>query len=343
MVPEPEDFRQFLKCFVANGSPRTEAHLRWQYSAPPPNRMFAELAESSRDGTVKAIYAVFPAWMKLGSDRVLATQSLDTLTDKEYRGKGLFVCLAERLYSRLGQQGAALVYGFPNANSARGFFSKLGWISLGRAPFLIRPMRTGYVLSRLRLPKAIASIFDIPIFFPGRLAGRGSFIRVIETPTDEMSAVWESFAKGIRASVARDAEYLRWRLDRPGEKYTTTGFYDDGKLIGFLIFGITSSSGSVIGKLMDLVYEPSRPDAARALLADALSRLARLRAGAVWAWNLEHSPNARVLKRAGFIALPEKLHPLVLHFGVRPLIPGAEQIVAERKSWYISLLDSDTD
>src|SRR4051812_36529788 len=93
MAADNSDLSKFQSCFAANGSPRTESHLSWQYVEPPAGKLFVEVAEDEKTGSLAGIYAVFPSAMKLGPSRVLGAQSLDTLTDAAYRGRGLFVQL----------------------------------------------------------------------------------------------------------------------------------------------------------------------------------------------------------------------------------------------------------
>lgn len=50
-----------------------------------------------------------------------------TMTHPEYRGKGLFPVLARSTYARMKAANMAMVWGFPNAMSHRGFVRNLNW------------------------------------------------------------------------------------------------------------------------------------------------------------------------------------------------------------------------
>ena len=157
-----DDLEAFRRCLEANGLPRTREQVRWQFVENPIGSVLVDFAVDPRpEGeTIAAIYAVVPVTARIDSQECVAAQSLDTLTDARYRGRGLFVTLAKATYARLAKEGVAFVYGFPNANSVHGFFQRLEWRSLDPLPWRIRPLRPGYLLRRLRIPSRVAARFD---------------------------------------------------------------------------------------------------------------------------------------------------------------------------------------
>lgn len=338
------DLLLFQECFIANESPRTIELLRWQYFEPPVGRLYVDFAVASGNRPyLAAIYAVFPVAMRAEGKRVLGTQSLDTLTHKAFRGKGLFQKMASAMYERCARDGVALVYGFPNGNSAHGFFKRLEWQSLDPMPMMVKPLRLGYIVNRamkgkLRLPRWL----DLPLIRSGvRRLCAGLELRPVtdfDSATDE---VWNRFSRSIPFAVDRDAAYMRWRLRRPHESYETIGLFEHGVLVGYVVTG-TNSDPRPIGKIMDLVYDPGKPDARQILLREALRRLSSWGAEAVWCWNLEKSPNHGVFRRSGFFRVPtliasDELHAGARSFGVPPLAG-----ISDRDNWYVSLLDNDT-
>jgi GNAT superfamily N-acetyltransferase len=342
MQPTEDDLRLFLKCFNDNGLPRSIDLLRWQYLEPPAGKLYVDVAMMPAGDGFAAIYATFPVAMRAAGRRADGVQSLNTLTDEAFRGKGLFSRMAKAVYARCRDEGVALVYGFPNGNSAHGFFNRLEWKSLDPMPFMIRPLRTGYVLRRLRAGW-LARVVNLPLTLsrkPKLTAGRR--LTTVAAIGPEFDAVWNAFAASIGFAVERDAEYLAWRLRRPGEDYECIALMEGERPIGLAITGVKrGAKGEVVGKLMELMFDPADEEAGKALVRTALARLSAAGCGAAWAWNFEHSPNHAVLRGAGFVTLPPKWHPDELHAGARPFAPleGIEQ----RDRWYVSLLDSDTD
>lgn len=336
-----EDVRRLQACFAANGSRKEMDALRWQYLQRPVPGTFVDFALDGE--AVAGIHAVVPIPARIGGAVRPAGQTLDILTDARFRGRGVFIRLGDSVHARAAREGLAFVYGFPNASSAPGFFSKLGWIRLGTAPFLVRPLRTRYFLARLpRIGRALARVPDLPLPRPAAVRPDGTVEPLAEWGP-ELDAVWERFAAGIGVAVQRDAAYLRWRFgQKPGERYEARVLRRAGRVEGLVVWTVKEKHGGRIGYLMELLHDPARPDDGRALLAHAVREMAGERADAVLAWSLEHAPGHAAFRRTGFVPMPERLRPIQLHFGVRPLQPEVEQIVNDRRSWYISYCDSDT-
>lgn len=82
-------------------------------------------------GVPVAYYGVIPCFIQYGNEVMLAAQSADTMTDPNYRFKGMFVELSNMTFALCRQLGIRLVFGFPNQNSYHGAVNKLGWKMTG--------------------------------------------------------------------------------------------------------------------------------------------------------------------------------------------------------------------
>lgn len=341
-----DDLARFKETFERNGLPKSRALLAWQYRDNPTGKLYVDFAiPTGDDARAAAIYSVMPVFLRLNGQVTLGTQSLDTLTDTDFRGKGLFTKMAQNVFARCQADGVACVYGFPNGSSAPGFFKKLGWARLDPVPFLVRPLRSNFFLRRLGPLQSLAS--KVPSLPLGKLSRpslpRSHEVRPITRFDASFDSLWERFAQGIGAAVHRDARYLSWRLlAKPEMKYRVLGLYESGQLIAFCAFDVQDKHGGRVGYVLELLHEPGRTDDAQRLLQECISELAADGAEVVLAWCLEHSPNHRAYRGNGFFHLPERLRPIELHVGVRPLAAPAEANLGNRRNWYLSYLDSDT-
>jgi GNAT superfamily N-acetyltransferase len=315
--------------------------LEWQYRDNPPQRLFAHVALDESAARFAAIYASLSVFAKVNDQQVLALQSLDTLTDSDFRGRGLFGVLAKRTFEDAAGAGAAFIYGFPNGNSAPGFFGKLGWHSLDPVPFLVRPLRSRYVLSRLpRIGSMAEHVPDIPL--SPVLVSRWS-PTPLERFDERVDALWQSFAARIPVAVHRNAAYLNWRLiQKPQVGYTILAVESGGSLDAFVAFAVTKKHGGNVGYVLELLVRPGRERVGRRLLAYATREMARGGADVVLAWCFPHSPNYGLYRRNWFVPFPERLRPIELHVGVRAFDPKLTTLLNDRRNWYVSYLDSDT-
>jgi len=347
MTSSASDLAMFAACFAKNDSPRPLESLDWQYRKGPTARTFVDISVADEAGQaprLAAIYATLPLFLRVAGERRLAVQSLDTLTDRDFRGKGLFVRLAEATYERAANEGAACVYGFPNGNSAPGFFGKLGWRSLDPIPFLIRPLRSRYVAARLKLAGAARLLPDVRLAprSPPRVPSGATLVEV-DRFDERFTDLWTDFARDIGVAVDRDAAYLNWRLvEKPGESYRRVALVHAGRVTAFVAFSLKEKHGGCVGYVMELLHARSFAEHARFLLALATAELVRQGADVALAWALRDSPNFSTYLRSGFLPFPERLRPIELHFGVRAFDRSVARVLEDRANWYLSYLDSDT-
>jgi GNAT superfamily N-acetyltransferase len=334
-----DDLRMLQDLFVASGSPKQLDKLRWQYWKPDAPLLVDCLANDTQFG---AVYAISPVRFRCGDNVVWGSQSLDTLTGAAHRGKGLFVKLASSVYQRAGTENVELVYGFPNQHSAHGFFTKLGWTNLDPVPFLIRPLRSAYWTERLS--KKYLRGVSLPNVAIPLLPQRTSLpITNVITFDERFTELWHRSCNANTVGIERDATYLRWRLSKPDENYQTLAIFERDTLLAFVTFTVKAKHGGSIGYVMELLHDRTRPDAGAQVLHAAMREMKSQNADAVLAWNLAHSPQRPAYHRVGFFPLPEKLRPIELHFGVRAIGSSmAATSIGNRRSWYLSYLDSDT-
>jgi hypothetical protein len=348
MRPTDEDLALFRACFARNShGPRSMESLRWQYASSVTGKTFVDLALADGESRVAAIYAALPGYFRIEGQRRLSLQSLDTLTDADFRGRGLFVSLAKETFRRAAADDAALIYGYPNGNSAHGFFKKLGWTPLDPLPMLLRPLRTGYFAKKApaRYRSIAERLPDLPLSLPVSLPLLGREVREVTRATVDarLNDLWKDFSSGIGVTLDRDDAYLRWRLfDKPEENYVVYTLERDGRVDAFIAFVVKEKHGGRIGYVMELLHRPGDRASGALLLSRAVREMAAARADAILAWCFSHSPNFGAYALNGFFPLPEKMRPIELHAGVRAFDTKIDAIVRERSNWYMSYLDSDT-
>jgi hypothetical protein len=352
-LPLPESgFDEYADIFAANEAPRDMAILRWRYTDNPcrdASRVYLALDVQGGAEQAAAIYAIAGVPFRIAQQQCAGSQSLDTLTDKSYRRMGLFNWLGETTYTDAARSGVQLVYGFPNAFSGPGFVKQLSWNMLGPAPFLIRPLRTGYfarqVLNKVGAPASLSRALDfaLPIGRVSQPRQRALELREMQEFSDDYDALWAAFSAEVSVCVERSARYMNWRIfDRPGDGYVVLGAYDDNELRGVSIWLVRVRHGACLGYLIELLVRPGDSTVQGLLLKETLRRMKCDGAEAVLAWQLPHSPSYRGLRKAGFFTLPPALRPLKLDWGVRAFDSAVADTLSDYRNWYLSYVDSDT-
>jgi hypothetical protein len=332
----------YKECFDFNGSPKKRENIEWQFFENNEIQGFVNIAFDELKQKTAAIYAISCVSFKIDDETHIGTQSLDTITDIDYRGKGLFIKLANHVYDNAIFNNVVLVYGFPNGNSIHGFKTKLGWEVLDPVPFLIKPLRSQYFTKRIPFLNYLPNVnLGFPFF--SKISKKYKLTEDFSFP-DAIDELWKSFSKNISISVQRNKSYLEWRyLQKPFENYKIVHCYDfQNRYLGFLVYVIKEKHGGKIAYIMELIYDLDQAEVGELLLQHAISEIKKERADCVLVWCFEHAPNYWAFKKSGFFNLPQKFRPIELHFGVRSFNKKFENLIYNRNNWYISYSDSDT-
>lgn len=126
-----QELEQVSALFVRSGSGMNGGveFLNWQYNQNPAGQAVGYNAYF--DGLLIAHYAAIPLRAKVFGEAVFGYLSINTRTDPEHQGQGLFTRLAESTYSDIEKIGGEFVVGVANENSVHGFTKKLGFQHVG--------------------------------------------------------------------------------------------------------------------------------------------------------------------------------------------------------------------
>ena len=343
-VADNKELENYRLCFEKNGTQRDLKNLQWlhQQNLANTNTIYYAIYGAG----VAAIYTAMPVVFNIAGKKQIALQSIDTITDIHHRGKGLFPKLANKLYDDAIANGFELVYGFPNENSAPGFFKKLKWISFGEAPFLLKPLRLSYFIRKIlkrkieRLPGNEYYTYSFPIKTE---LGKNIYVKSIDSFGNDYDLIWKKVSEGIGVGVDRSTAYMNWRyVEKPGEKYSRCGIFIDGQLKGVVVFTIKNKHDGQIGYIMELIYDDSSSKTGSLLLNYASQIFKAEKVDVVLAWCFPHSFNYRSYKKAGYFNLPVKFRPQHLFLGVRSFNTANSKLIENLRNWYISYSDSDT-
>ncbi|WP_193315269.1 GNAT family N-acetyltransferase [Nostocoides sp. F2B08] len=163
-----------------------------------------------------------PAWVALDGDRVVgyrtllrwrfqtdegkvlpAVRAVDTATDPDYRGRGIFRLLTLRAVADLTVTGDAFVFNTPNDKSRPGYLS-MGWTPVRRLPVGVLPSGPGAIV-RMTRSKVASRIWseqtDVGVDARDALAD--------DRVCDGLLA--HAPQRGVRTE--RTPAYLRWRTE----------------------------------------------------------------------------------------------------------------------------------
>ena len=317
-----------------------ERFLRWQYEENPAGPALSALARA-RGGELIGQFGALPLRLWVDGEERLAALGLNVVTDEAYQGQGVFVALGRAADERMAQAGATIAFAMPNDNSFPGFVRHLGYTHAGDVPFLARPVNLQRLAAqRLRVPglPSLAALLARPFAPPlprTAKAVAGVAVERIEEIDEQFDGFWRRVRGRERVMVVRDARYLDWRFRRiPGRRYEIFRARADGEQAGYVVLRVADVLGMRAGLVVDFLT--TEPDAGRALLSQALAFFAGERIDLLATLMLSHTPEHRLLRRAGFRPLPRALLPQRFRLVARD---GAA--VRDLRGWFFTMGDYD--
>ncbi len=184
----------------SDGDPRYPALFAWKHDE---NRFGTSPMWVAVDGDRIAAFRTLMRWEFVRGGKVLrAVRAVDTATDPDYQGRGLFRALTMHGLEEVRRDGVDFVFNTPNDQSRPGYL-KMGWHQVGRLPAAVRFVGPGGALAavRSRVPAdRWSQPLDIGEAVGDWLARRGPDGRWPE-PVD---------VRELRTNA--DEEYLDWRF-----------------------------------------------------------------------------------------------------------------------------------
>jgi GNAT superfamily N-acetyltransferase len=313
-----------------------EAFWRWEYRTPGHEALVVLALEDAR---VVGAFHLTPRPMRWNGEARTMVLLQDLGVHTEFRRHGIFMDMSTFAVDEAARRGWDVTYSLPNPRSYRGFIQKQGYTHITSVPVRVSPLNLGAAAaSRLPLPPLWRAL-GAPI----TRAARALFsvrstdeMRMIERFEADVDVLGAAFADSAGSGCARDSAFLNWRfIDKPGRLYEAHGLFHDGILKAYVVTRRMRMFGLDCLVLMDFA---GQADALLPLISARMDAAARDGAGLAVTMGLH--PRMGSLARLGFVTVPNRLNPRVLHFIVRTHT-GRVTNVALPSSWALTLADWD--
>lgn len=275
-----------------------------------------------------------------------------TVTDKKFRGKGLFTKLSNATYKSIQNEGCKIIFGFPNSQSFHGFIKNLNWFEICDFPALIKPLRFYPFIQKIVkvnfLSRVIACFGKLlytsilKIFKPS-FTKEDIEILSVDQIREDITSLWKNSYGGKNIAVTRNKDYIEWRyFKKPFFKYNIDLALSRNSEVGYLITLLDKMLDIKILYIMELVTMDDDPIIYNRLLQQAEEMARKQDADAVSILSLRNNPNYSLLLRNGFLPVYKKMLPQGIYFGARINDKDIDKrYVQDSKNWYISWGDLD--
>jgi GNAT superfamily N-acetyltransferase len=195
----PEIITLLKKSLGESLLPKSEAYFIWKHYNNPFGESKILLAKES--GKIIGVRA-FMKWEWSNDEQIFsAVRAVDTATDPEFQGKGIFRTLTMAAVESCKSEGISFVFNSPNQLSIKGYL-KMGWYAIGKMPILLSP---GSLLPKKFSEEKIDSIYD-----------EYNIVNELE----KLQSDWRLSEKNNIMYTPISHHYLKWRyLDCPVARY----------------------------------------------------------------------------------------------------------------------------
>jgi GNAT superfamily N-acetyltransferase len=229
--------------------------LRWKHLENPfgASPMWVAL-----DGPRIVGFRTFLRWKFTAPDGrpVHAARAVDTATDPDHQGRGIFTALTSQAIDQLPDDGVQLIFNTPNEKSLPGYL-KMGWREVGRLAVAVKPTSPRFLLV-VGTARGPAGRWPLP-------TAAGSDPADAFADQASVTSLLDSQPRAAGLATVKSPEYLRWRYGNEALGYRVV-LRGAGPEAGFAVFRRRRRGRAVEGVLCDLVVPEGSPAAAAELL-----------------------------------------------------------------------------
>lgn len=313
-----DELIDLTKTYYKDGDIINKDYLKWQYLQNPTGEPFLFVSREVKTNELAGQYLVLPTKFNVLNNTEKGSLSLNTLTSPKFQGRGLFTKMAEATFNDCANQDANFTIGFPNPQSYPGFVKRLNFQHLGDIPLLIKPIKFGKIFFSFLKKEKKKHGGDISI---DQTVMKSSNIALIEFKDNETrnkyNEFWDLVCSQYTISTFKDFDYLKWRYDKlPTRKYFAFAFEDDNIIKGVIILRAEHVWGFNVGLIMDLIVLDNNFSVGKQLLKYAKKLYKKNNIDFIA--TLHNKTNEySILKKTGYLTLPQKFLPQKIHFIVR--------------------------
>jgi GNAT superfamily N-acetyltransferase len=209
-----------------------------------------------RDGRIVGQQAEIAFGLRAGGETLRATAAIELMVDPAWRLRGVGPALSETQ-----RDGSRIVCGLAISDDGYRMYQRAGWTDLGVLDRYILVLRN-VVAPGGSAPGALTRVATA-----SAAAGAASLARLRTVPTrleaidsfdERADALWEEVAPSYPALPCRDAESLRWRLDRSPHAASYRRFYvlQRDRPVGYFVVRNSRWRGAPMLQVMDYFAAP---------------------------------------------------------------------------------------
>lgn len=329
-------------------------YLRWEYYENPMAKSIIWVAE--HNGEIVGQYVVNLMKIKVGEKIRNGSVAVKTLVRKDFRGKGIYLYLADKVFQECREQDIQFTYGFPNEDAYKPCIERLGFMNIGKVPLLVRPFGIKKLIEECIRNKTYSRILSLLILpfgnvynfiFAANLFGREKrkiSIKQIDCFDDRIDAFWEEIKTKHRNMQVRNSKFLNWRYcNNPRREYQIfIAENANREIISYIVLRVSYIDKIKVGYIADILSKECKLGnlACFVLIQNAINYFVRQSVDIVCCLMLRNKIYFNFLRKNGFLVCPDKLLPQPFNFLIKAH-DNVPDYIYRLDDWFVTLGDYD--
>ncbi|MBN2669255.1 MAG: GNAT family N-acetyltransferase [Bacteroidales bacterium] len=337
-----DELIDLTKTYYSGGDIVNKDYIKWQYLQNPFGKPFLVVTRVEDSKELAGQYLVIPQEYTVNNKVHKGALSLNTLTKKEFQGKGLFTKMALKTYELCQKNSHNIIIGFPNQQSYPGFVKKLNFKYLGNVPLLVKPIKPFNVLVN-KLRKKEKHGGEITLNFSNESTKFSLLSFEHDQPLYEK--FWEIYSSQTKLQTHKSWAYINWRYKNiPTRNYTLFKSVINNKMIGLVALRGENTLGNRTALIMDLMLLNGAEllKEHKAFLSIILKNIKHSKIDLLASIMNENTFEYRLLKQKVFFKVPQFILPQPIPFITRTNQDfDGSHLIDDLTNWHLCFGDYD--
>lgn len=331
----------------------TPEDFHWRYAQNPAGRAIISVVRDRGSGSVVGFIWIAPINIRVKGQDLMAATGTNLVIHPKYRDTFSYTKLMRRFQWVFRDHDIPLHFSFVSEKAYRRQ-REYNPQTVSTIPLLVKPLnfeslaQTYFAKRWRRFIIGSASWLVSPFLFRQRpKAARGEItVEAVDQFDGSFDEFWRKVQDKYLVMVIRDRAFLAWRFAGiSGRRYHILVAQTRDRILGYAVLRCATIRGVETGLVMDLLVTDGLlgETAGACLMAEAEAYFRAQEMSLAAGLMVPSAVEYRILRRAGYIHLPQALAPRVFHFALFVHNTCERDLISlSAQDWFITMADYES-
>ena len=233
---------------------------RWWYQQNPAGEGLIRLAEVN--DRIVGQHMMAPLKVMVNGHVTTYCMGMEAMTHPDFRRQGMFKRLTEEVFADAEKRGIYVQTGMPNKLSGAQYAKIQGWFKVASINVAIKPLNWQKVIGFKIKNKVLGQIITTgaKLLYDRSFSSHlpkihGLTFHKITIFDQKFDHLWNKISGRSPIMTVRDSQYLNWRFNIPGQRYSIYSAEQGQQVRGYIVIGERPLRNARVGHIADLVAD----------------------------------------------------------------------------------------